>query len=217
MDQTVIAPDSILIAIADDHPIFRRGVSEVINSFKNCKVVISAANGLDLLQNLSESQPLPDLCILDINMPVMNGYDTITALRKKWPDIKVLILSVINDEYAILRMLKIGAKGFLLKDCHPNNLQDAIYTISNGQLYYSDLVTEKEIQNISHTVIPAISERQLEFLIHCASDMNYIEIAQHMGISVRAVESMQQRLSEKLKISSRVGLALFAVRTGLIM
>lgn len=205
----------LTIAIADDHIVLREGITSFLDSFSNCRVIIEADNGQLLLEQLDLQ--LPDLCILDISMPIMNGYDTLKAIRKKWPALKVMIFSMVDDQYAIIRMLKLGANGFLLKNCIYQEFQKALNIIANGGYYFPTVVTSKNDLAKLTANLPAISERQIEFLKLCASDLNYNQIANLMGTSIRAVESLQQRLSEKLHINSRIGLVLFAIKTGIVM
>lgn len=205
----------LTIAIADDHIVLRKGVISFLDSFDNCRVVIEADNGQQLLEQLEKQ--MPDLCILDISMPIMNGYDTLKAIRKKWSALKVMIFSMVDDQYAVIKMLKLGANGFLLKNCIYQDFQKALHVIVNGGYYFPTIVTSKnDLVKLTSTV-PTISERQIEFLRLCASDLNYNQIAHVMGTSIRAVESLQQRLSEKLHINSRIGLVLFALKTGIVM
>ncbi len=215
MNQNALVDQTIRIAVADDHPILRQGVCSLINTLKNCQVVVEADNGKDLLDKLSGQDQLPDLCILDINMPVMNGYDTLIALKAKWPGLKVIMLTMLDDDYTILRVLQDGANGFLLKGCGGDDFLKAITTVYKDGYFFSGLISDETIRIAAKLSLPSISERQMEYLRLCASDMNYGKIAGKMGISVRTVEGIQKALGEKLNIHSRVGLAVFAVKTGI--
>lgn len=205
----------VTIAIADDHIVLRKGVTSLLNGFENCRVIIEADDGQQLIEHLEKQ--LPDLCILDISMPVLNGYDTLQVIRKKWPALKVMIFSMVDDQYAVIKMLKLGANGFLLKNCIYQDFQKALNIIVNGGYYFPTVVASKNDLSKLASTVPTISERQIEFLRLCASDLNYNQIANRMGTSIRAVESLQQRLSEKLHINSRIGLVLFALKTGIVM
>ena len=121
--------NKIKIAIADDHGLFRKGLSEIVAGFDNMSIVFEAGNGSELLEQLKKTAQPPDICILDINMPVMNGYETAAALKKEWPKIKVLALSMYDTEFNIIKMLKAGARGYVLKDAEPKELQKALNTI----------------------------------------------------------------------------------------
>lgn len=213
-DQPVSQNPEITIAIADDHIVLRKGICSFIDSIENCKVIAEAENGSELMRILNE-KPLPDLCILDISMPEMDGYQTLLEIRKKWPNLKVIIFSVIADQYAMLRMLKLGANGYILKNCIYKEFQKAVLEVCDGGYYFPEIVVSAKSIKTMKSKIPTVSDRQIEFLKLCVSELNYAEIAQKMGSSTRAVESIQQRLSEKLKINSRTGLAIFAIKTGI--
>jgi len=217
MKQNTATNNKIRIAIADDHIILRKGLCELINKLENCSIILEASNGKDLLDKLSGQEPLPDILILDVNMPVMNGYDALVAVKAKWPRIKVIILTMLDDEYTMLRMLKSGANGFLLKHCDGDDFLKAIMEVHNGGYFFPGFLNyDDSIRKVNKLDLPSISGRQLEYLALCASDLNYAKIAEKMGISVRSVESIQERLTDKLKISTRLGLVVFAIKTGLI-
>jgi two-component system invasion response regulator UvrY len=216
MSQNASVPKPITIALADDHDLFRQGLCSLIDSFENYKVVIQAAGGAELIKLLSNAKPLPDICIIDINMPKMNGFQTLSALKKKWPALKVIILSMINEEYTVLKMLKSGANGYLLKSGDYPQLKKAIAEVHLNGFYYSNTIAENKMSKLQDTEIPDLTKRELEFLGYCISDMPYSEIAEQLHISIRTVEGIKERLSEKLHISSRIGLAVFAIKTGLI-
>lgn len=135
--------NKIKIAIADDHGLFRKGLSEIVAGFDNMSIVFEAGNGAELLEQLKKVAQPPDICILDINMPLMNGYETAAALTKEWPAIKILALSMYDTEFNIIKMLKAGARGYVLKDAEPKELQKALNTIYEDGFYHSELVTGK--------------------------------------------------------------------------
>ena len=116
---------SVKVALVDDHQLFRKGIAELINSFANYFILFEASNGIEL-QKMIHPANLPDIIIMDVNMPGMNGYDSMQWLSDHYPDIPVLALSMLDGESTILRMLKLGVKGYLVKDCHPNEMRDAM-------------------------------------------------------------------------------------------
>lgn len=130
----------INIAIADDHNLIRKGIVEIISSFPQFKVIIEASNGAELLSAINASPIHPDICILDISMPMMNGYETLKVIRSNWPEMKVLVLTMFNNEFSILKMVLGGAKGYLLKDCTPEELQLALNNLYHYNLHHSELV-----------------------------------------------------------------------------
>jgi DNA-binding NarL/FixJ family response regulator len=209
----------ITIAIADDHAIMRKGLVEIIGNEKNFEVIIDEPNGLQLLQKIDDAQFRPDLCILDVNMPVMNGYDTLIKLKGKFPDIKVLILSMLNHDFTILKMFRNGANGYLTKDSSPDELFIALNSIFQKGFYYSDQTGNnllRLIQGSKETLPYTISENELIYLQYCCGELTNKEIADQMHTSVRTVEGYRNTLFEKLNLHSRTALAIFAIQTGIV-
>lgn len=136
------------VAIADDHVMMRKGTVAFINSYPDFSVIIEADNGKELLDAIEKSDPKPDIAIVDINMPVMNGYDTVIALRNRWPDVKILILTMINDEFSIIRMLRNGAKGYLLKASHPEDLHRGLMEVYDDKYFSSEVVSSSVFKAI---------------------------------------------------------------------
>jgi len=213
----------INIAIADDHKLLRNGVAGLIIELGHA-VVFQADNGKDFIEKL-QSNTLPDIVLMDINMPLMDGFDTTLWLKKNHPDIRVLALSMYDDENSILKMLRCGAKGYLLKDSEPEELETAIESILKKGYYHSEFVTNKIIHSVSipneglsrsEDVIKSLSENEKEFLKLACTDMTYREIAEKMNLSPRTIDGYRDNLFERLGIKSRVGLAIYAIKTGLV-
>lgn len=210
--------DKIKLALADDHTLFRMGVEEIVEDFENMEVLYSVANGSDLITKLS-SGTLPDVCMLDINMPELNGFETARKIKASWPDIKILAVSVYDSEFNIIGMLRAGAGGYILKDAQPQALRKAIEGIYENGFYHSELVTGK----ILHKVISQpeklntsqLSENEIQFLKLCCTEMTYKEIADQMGISHRTIDGYRDQLFAKLNIRSRTGLVMYALKTGI--
>lgn len=211
--------DTIKIALADDHTLFRKGVEELIEDFEHMEVLISVENGSLLIDRLSTATTLPDICLLDINMPVLNGFETARKIRASWPHIRILAVSVYDTEYNIIGMLRAGAGGYILKDAQPDTLRRAIEGICRDGFYHSELVSGR----ILHQVISQpqelgtiqLNEKQVQFLKLCCSEMTYREIADIMSISHRTIDGFRDQLFEKLHIKSRTGLVLYALKTGI--
>ena len=211
-----MATKTITIAIADDHTILRKGVIELINSFDNIQVIIEAVNGKDLIEKLETAPKLPDICIIDINMPELNGYETASMLKKKWPAMKILALSMYNNEYSIIKMLRNGAHGYILKETDPSELHTAILSIYDQSFYHSELVTGRLVsKSKSLDDNLGITDREWEFLSYCSSDLTYKDIAEKMKLSPRTIEGYRDSLFHKLNIKSRTGLVVFANKIGL--
>ena len=210
--------DKIKVALADDHNLFRKGVEELIGDFENMEVLFSVANGKELISKLSSAAILPDVCILDINMPEMNGFDTAIAIRQKWPDVKILAVSVYDSKFNILGMLRAGAGGYLLKDAQPDILRKAIETVYQKGFYHSEMVSGKIINQViskSKDLTVELSDNETQFLKLCCSEMTYKEIAVIMGMSHRTIDGYRDSLFQKLNIKSRTGLVIYAFKMGI--
>lgn len=212
---------SIKVALIDDHQLFRKGIAELINSFSNYYVLFEANSGVEL-QKILHPANLPDIIIMDVNMPGMNGFESMQWLCDHYPQIPVLALSMLDDENTIVRMLKLGVKGYLLKDAHPRELQDAMDALMKKGFFYSDLVTGKLIHSLNnekeaheHLLLSALTEREINFLKLCCCELSYKEIADKMCISPRTADGYRDKLFEKLNVKSRVGLVLFAIKNGM--
>jgi two-component system, NarL family, invasion response regulator UvrY len=215
---------AVRVALIDDHNLFRKGMTELINGFPGCKVISEANNGQDFIKNLNPDE-LPEVVLLDVNMPRMDGYQTADWLRQHHPDIKVLALSMFGDENAIIQMLKAGAKGYILKDAEPSELQTAIQTLMQKGFYLSELVSGTLLNSIHRqedVSKPAVLHKELnaretEFLRWAVSELTYKEIADEMCVSTRTVDGYRETLFDKLHVKSRVGLVMFAIRNGVVV
>lgn len=210
------------VALADDHVLIRNGLAGLINSFEGYTVLFQAANGQELIDMLQAS-PRPDIVLLDINMPKKDGYETAQWLKQNHPDVKILALSMYDNETAIIRMLKYGAKGYILKDAEPSELRSALDDINNKGYHYSEMVTGHLISTISKLNEDEkaknallLTDREIEFLKFICSELTYKEIADQMFISPRTVDGYRETMFEKLNIKTRVGLALYAVKNGIV-
>jgi DNA-binding NarL/FixJ family response regulator len=216
MNQT---KSSAKVAIADDHRLIAESLSHLINDSREFEVVLLANNGRVLLDALKNGKEEPDICILDINMPIMNGVETAREITHQFPGIKLLALSMNDDEASVIQMIKAGCRGYLLKDCTQAELHRALSEILNKGFYYSDFVTGKLVHTIHkedktpETAI-RLSEREMEFIKYAASEMTYKEIAMTMKLSERTIDGYREALFEKLQVKSRVGLVLYSIRAG---
>jgi two-component system invasion response regulator UvrY len=213
------SPSGIVrVAYAEDHIAVRKGIISYIHDLGGVEVIIEADNGRELIEKIAGTSQMPDVCILDINMPAMNGFETIDVLRSKWPDMKTLILSTFVEELYVVRMIRAGVNGYLSKACDPLEIKEALISIHEKGNYYSDLFVEKiavAIQDHKFK-IPNFTERELCFLKHCCSDLTYTAIAQLMKSTPKSVEGYRDSLFKKLNVTSRVSLALFAVKAGIV-
>jgi two-component system, NarL family, invasion response regulator UvrY len=211
------------IALADDHVLLRNGLAALISSLDEFEVLFEADNGKEFLEKLKD-YPLPDIVLMDINMPEMDGYDTALWMKRNHPEIKMLALSMYENEQCIIRMLKCGVKGYILKDIDPVEFRAALDSLIRKGYYYSDLVTGKLIHAVNNSDNPEqkinntglLTEREIEFLKHTCTEMTYKEIADKMFLSVRTIEGYRDDLFEKLNVRTRVGLAMYSIRNGIV-
>lgn len=210
------------VVLVDDHVLLRNGLASLIRGFGQYDVLFEASDGKDLIRQLRTSR-LPDIILLDIGMPEMDGYETACYLRRCYPDIRVLALSMSDTDSAIVRMLKNGAKGYILKDIDSAGLRRALDSVAEKGYYYSEMVTEKLIDNISHLEEPErlrqlllLNQRELEFMKLVCTEWTYKEIADRMHLSPRTIDGYRDALFEKLNVRTRVGLAMYAVRHGIV-
>jgi two-component system, NarL family, invasion response regulator UvrY len=208
--------EQISIVLADDHAILRKGLIAMLNNYEGLQVLADADNGKELLEKIEALPSPPDVAVLDINMPEMNGFETAEEIKAKWPLVKILALSMYDNEESIIKMLKCGAHGYVLKDVKPDELCNAIRHLKSNQYYYSDLVTGRMLHLAHSTGKEEVSEKEREFLQHACTEMTYKEIAEKMILSPRTIDGYRESLFKKLNITSRVGLAIYAIRTGLV-
>lgn len=206
------------IALVDDHVLMRKGLANLLKDLEH-HVLVEADNGKDFLNKI-KGQIQPDVVLLDINMPQMDGYETALLLRQNYPGVKVLALSMYDDELAIIRMLRNGARGYILKDCDPRELKAAINAVIEKGFYYSELVSGYLIRTINDADdggnLSKLTQKELDFLQLCCTEMTYKEIADKMCISPRTVDGYRDELFRKLSTKSRVGLVIFAIKNGIV-
>jgi len=209
----------IKIGIVDDHQLFAKSLSLMLASFKNYQIVVEALNGKDLQEKLADKKIIPEIMLIDVNMPIMNGIETAKWMHKKYPSIKMVALSMNDEDRIIIDMLKAGCCSYLLKDTHPNELEKALTEIIEKGFYNADATNvnyrsilqmdkEKELMNIT--------EREKVFLKLACSDFTYKEIAKQMNVSHRTIDGYREELFKKFKVQSRVGLILEALRKDII-
>ncbi len=212
--------ETVKVALADDHRLFRQGLAEIISTIDNYRVVIEADHGKDLLEQL-QIKDLPDLILLDINMPVMDGVDTCEALRQEYPDIKVLALSMYDQNATIIRMVKAGVHGYVLKDVETHELKFALDSVMDKGFYYSDIASlalANSLQPSQETErIANLNYKEIEFLKLICTEKTYKTIAEEMGVSPRTVDGYRDALFKKLKVKSRSGLMAYAIRNKVVI
>lgn len=209
------------IALADDHHLIRNALVELINRFEGFQVIFDVADGQQFIDYLQQNQA-PDIALIDINMPEKNGYETTEYLTNHYPQIKTLALSVEDNEESIIKMLRCGAKGYLLKDTDTANFRTALEVVRDKGYYHSELVSSTLLKSLHKpngtTPKPIIQfqAREQEFLELACSELTYKEIADKMCLSPRTIDGYRESLFIKLELKSRVGLVLFAIKNGLV-
>jgi DNA-binding NarL/FixJ family response regulator len=211
----------IKIALADDHRLFRDGVKKVIQSADDCKIVLEASNGEELLQFLRKapSNGRPDVVLLDIQMPVMDGLVTAEILRTEFPEIKVLVLSMHNSETMVVAMLKLGISGYVTKNAPTEELLTAIYDVNNGNRYFSPSVVTAAMDYLSGTNDSSsqkLSQRETQLMRLIFQEKTSEEISNELFISKRTVDALIANLMTKLKVNSRVGIVLAALKKNIV-
>jgi DNA-binding NarL/FixJ family response regulator len=214
--------EKIKVALADDHVLLRNGLAGLVTKL-GYDVVFESNNGKDLVSKLNK-EDLPDIILMDINMPEMDGYDATLWIKNNYPLVNVLALSMYDDENAIIRMLKNGAKGYIMKDADPMELKKAIDDVITKGVHYSELVTGRLLHSIYQVDEPNngtkqmlnLNEREIEFLKLASTEMTYKEIADNMHLSPRTIDGYRDALFEKLNIRNRVGLVLFAIKHSIV-
>lgn len=211
----------IQVGIADDHSLLRSALAKLINTFDGYSILFEADNGKDLRNKIMQHQ-VPDIVLLDVNMPEMDGFETTQWLHKNYPHIKVLALSMLSDEKTIIKMFRLGAKGYLLKNTDPAELKEALDSIINKNVYLSEYVSGKLVSGLQETAAESeakeivLNEKEREFLRWACSELSYKDIATKMFVSPRTVDDYRQSLFNKLKVHSRVGLVMYAIRNGIV-
>lgn len=212
------------LALVDDHKLFRKGLLSLLEEIGHpVEVIFEADNGLDMQKKI-KADHLPEIILMDINMPFMDGFQSVTWLKANFPQIKVLVVSMVESEESIMKMLKLGVKGYLSKDVEPAELRNALLAITNKGFYYTDYITGKLLHTIQkegahqedEEIIKSLNEKEKRFVQLACSDNTYVEIAAQMFVSPKTIDNYRESVFTKFNIKSRVALALYAAKTGLI-
>jgi two-component system, NarL family, invasion response regulator UvrY len=211
--------NQINICLVDDHKLFRKGLSELIRLL-DTKFHVTAEfdNGKQFINGLEFMPHAPDLLILDIDMPVMDGFETLAALNSLNREIPTLIITMVDDEQTLIRMMRLGVRGYLSKEIEPDELKTAIYSIATVGYHFTEALTGRLIAHLKNgpTEKIVLSERELEFIQLCCTEMTYQEIAEAMHLSPKTIDGYRAKLFERFDLKSRVGLVLLAIKKGWI-
>jgi DNA-binding NarL/FixJ family response regulator len=209
------------IVIVDDHTLIAKALTAIITNFSNFEVMYECNGGRQLQEQLASKQNIPDIILLDVSMPDMNGFETAHWLKENHPGILVVALSMQDDEQSLVKMIQEGVRGYLLKNTHPADLEKALEEIIRNGFYFPGWATSKVMMGLSASKeeknsTVEITAREQELLQYSISEMSYKEIAEKMFCSPRTVEGYRDSLFEKLGLKSRVGLAVYALKSGYV-
>jgi DNA-binding NarL/FixJ family response regulator len=212
---------NITVGIADDHKIFRKGVILSLRPYTNISFIFEAENGEDLLEKLQGEQP--DIVLLDLRMPGKDGIETTKEISKRFPNIRILILTMYEDERFVSHLMENGANGYLLKNADPAEIKKAIMEVMARGYYLNNFVNRVLLKkSAKNKAIPSlnteinISEKEKEVIRLLCLEFTASEIAQKMEISARTVESVKDRLMERFGLKNTAGLVFYAVKNNLI-
>ncbi|TDN87608.1 LuxR family two component transcriptional regulator [Salegentibacter sp. 24] len=205
------------VAIVDDHTLFAQSLKNLVNSFDNFQVYGIYKNGQELLTQFKTNQPKPDLVLLDIRMPIMNGPETMAWFKEHHPGQKVLALTMEDDEETVTFMVKLGCRGYLLKDIDPDEFKFALDEVINEGFFYTDAVSEAIKNSNRENKLTNLTKREIEFLGLACTEMTYKEVASEMNLSPKTIDGYRESLFQKLNVRSRTGLVLFAIKHRILL
>lgn len=208
------------IVIVDDHILIAKALSSIITNFQDFVVLYECENGNELKEKFKDKNNHPNIVLLDVRMPIINGYETAKWLTEYHPNIFIMVLSLQNEDQSVINMVKNGANGYLLKNTYPADLENALLTMVKDGFYYPDWEASSMFysigkkHNTTNNHKSMFTDRELEFLQYVTTEMNYKEIGEKMGCSARTVENFRDHLCQKIGIKTRVGLAVYAIKNG---
>jgi len=209
----------VSIGLADDQLLFLRSLGTLINTLAAFEVTVEALNGEDLMRRLSQQKTAPEILLVDVDMPVMNGIETVRQVSQHYPTIKIVALTMKDDDASIIQMIRAGCCAYLLKDIHPDELERALREIQLKGYYNADAYNINSRRLATFEIKQAalrLSEKERAFLQLACSDLTYKQIASRMNLSQRTIDGYRESLFEKLDVQSRVGMVLEGLRLKVI-
>jgi DNA-binding NarL/FixJ family response regulator len=202
------------VVVVDDHTLLSQAIATMVNTFANFNVLYTCKNGQELIAKFSDTKTIPDVVLMDINMPIMNGIETTAWISKHHPKTNVMALSVEDDDNTVLKMLKAGAIGYLLKDTEKRILEKALVEIVENGFYHTKNVTNLLMKSISGKVEQEIilKDKEIQFLKLSCTELTYKEIADQMNLSPKTIDGYREVLFNKLNVKNRVGLVTYAIK-----
>lgn len=213
----------IRIAIVDDQNLFRAGIKVLLEQIKDFEIVLEAANGKELLDSLPRSRV--NVVLLDVDMPVMDGIETAKELQKRFPKIKIIMLSLHDEDRIILHLMEIGASGYLLKDAEPEDVEKAIRKVNANEHYFNDFVSGVMLRKVTNKSVRKskvfnfkvdLSEREFLVLGLICEGLTNAQIADEINLSQRTIEGYRIRMIDKLKVNNTAGLVAYAIKNHLV-
>jgi DNA-binding NarL/FixJ family response regulator len=202
------------VVVVDDHNLLSQAIGGLVEGFEEFSVLYTCKNGQELLDQLKNPKKIPDIVLMDVNMPILNGIETTQHLYNEFPDVKVLALSIEEDEKIIFKMLRAGAKGYIMKDVKKAELEKALLEVMDKGFYHTNTVTKVLVDSLSNNDDShvALKESEITFIKYACTEMTYREIAEKMFLSTKTVEGYRDSIFEKLKLRNRTGLVIYAIK-----
>ena len=213
----------INIVVTDDHKLFRKGIKALLSDFDFVKETYEAGNGIELLELLKETKPQPDVVLLDLRMPGMDGIEVTPKIKELYPELKIIILTMEDDEQFILHMINEGVNGYLLKNADPDELEIALVKVMEKDFYFSDDISTLVFRNFKNkrkynsSLLPHLSHRESQVLELICKEFTAAEIADKLGLSVRTIEGFRRKLLDKTGTKNMAGLVVYALKNNLVL